>query len=138
MIDKENEVVTRITEALGPGVDVTSVYINMPRSFPHVRIEQASSRSAYEDGSLEEKYVSLMYEINIFSNKQADRKKECKEIAEVIDGVMRRMNFRRTAMMPVRNSTQTTVYGTDVHDETVYRLALRYEGVASETHFYRR
>lgn len=142
MIDKESEVFDRIAEALEENleesVDMTSVYVNKPKSFPHVSIEQVDSRIQYEDSSGREKYAAMTFEVNIYSNKQGGRKYQCKKIAAVIDDVMNRMNFRRTAMSPVRNSTQTTVYGTDVHDETVYRLAVRYEGVASETHFYRR
>lgn len=142
MIDKESEVFDRIAEALETNleesVDMTSVYVNKPKSFPHVSVEQVDSRIQYEDSSGREKYAAMTFEVNIYSNKQNGRKYQCKKIAAVIDDVMNRMNFRRTAMSPVRNSTQTTVYGTDVHDETVYRLAVRYEGVASETHFYRR
>lgn len=138
MIDKENEVITRVAEALGDGVDIDSVYINLPNTFPHVNIYQADSYPVYDDGSLKEKYVHMMFEVNIFSNDQHGRKSECKRLAAIVSDTMRRMNFRRTAMTPVRNSTQTTVYGTDVHDETVYKLTLRFEGVASETHFYRR
>ena len=143
MIDKENEVFTRvfnaIEETFGVGVvDMTTVYINEPNDFPHVYMELFNSLPAYEDGSLTEKYTKISIEFNIYSNKTDGRKEECKRIASVIDTAMRRMNFRRTAMSPVRNSTQTTVYGTDVHDETVYRLVSRYEGVASGSYFYRR
>ena len=144
MIDKESQVYTIITDALlasdlGLTEDnISTIYVNLPRVFPHVCIEMSNSYSVYDDGSLDEKYVSMLFDINIYSNKQDGRKYECKRIAQVIDDAMRHLNFRRIAMTPVRNSTQTTVYGTDVHDETVYRLAVRYEGVASETHFYRR
>lgn len=138
MIDKENEVFTRVAEALGDGVDTDSVYVNWPNTFPHVSIEMADSYPVYEDGSLREKFTAMTFEVNIFSNVQHGRKTECRKLAAIVDDTMRRMNFRRTAMSPIRNSTQTTVYGTDVHDETVYRLTLRYEGVASDTHFYRR
>lgn len=144
MIDKEAEVFTRVVDALlaadlGLTEDnISTIYVNMPRVFPHVCIEMSNSFSAYEDNSLREKYTSMLFDINIYSNKQDGRKYECKRIAEVIDDTMRHMNFQRIALTPIRNSTQTTVYGTDVHDETVYRLAARYEGVASETHFYRR
>ena len=138
MIDKEYEVFTRIREALDDNVEMSSVYINKPRHFPYVYLQQTDDYTVYEDGAVNEKYAALSYDINIFSNKQAGRYAECKEIAHVIDGVMRAMNFRRTAMVPLRDSTQTTVYGVDVHDQTVSRLVLRYEGVASEKYFYRR
>ena len=143
MIDKEAEIFSRVSdaieEAFGEGVvDMTSTYINVPHHFPHVLMEQFDSESAYDDGSLDEKFVRISIEFNIYSNKQDGRKYECKQIADVIDRTMRRMNFRRTLLKPIKNSTQTTVYGTDVHDETVYRLVSQYTGVASETHFYRR
>lgn len=143
MIDKESEVFTNVCEALEAELGLTdanfsAVYVNMPRVFPHVRIEQINSFSVYDDGQLDEKYVRMTFDVDIYSNKQDGRKYECKRIADVVDVAMRRMNFRRIALTPIKNSTQTTVYGTDVHDETVYRLAARYEGVASETHFYRR
>lgn len=144
MIDKESEVFTRVSDALLASdlglseENISTIYVNMPRVFPHVCVEMSDSYSVYDDGHLDEQYVRMLFDINIYSNKQDGRKYECKKIAEVIDDAMRGMNFRRIALTPIRNSTQTTVYGTDVHDETVYRLAARYEGTASETHFYRR
>lgn len=138
MIDKEYEVYTRVREALDKSIDMTTVYVNKPRHFPYVFMQQTDDYTVYEDGSVNEKYAALSFDINIFSNLQEGRHEECKRIAKTIDSVMRAMNFQRTAMVPLRDSTQTTVYGVDVHDQTVSRLVLRYEGVASETHFYRR
>lgn len=142
MIDKENEIINYISEALdqnfGEGkVFLLSTYADRPASFPCIFIEQTNSYPIYDTQADKENYAVLSYQIDIYSNDTYGKKQECKKIANVVDEVMRSRNFRRISMVHNFNPSEGTVYTNDVHDENIYRLILRYQGVASETHFYR-
>ena len=133
MIDKENEVYTRVNEQVMsrfPNVNMDSAYIPSPSDFPHVTLYLSDSYTPQnrEDNSLKPKFAVTTFEVNIYSNKHAGKKQECKEILEVIDDTMHSMNFRRIVMTPVPN----------LNDASIYRITARYQGEASETTFYRR
>lgn len=138
MIDKEIEIYNLIKNALGNDVFITTSYIDKPASFPCVYMEQTNSYPINLTQESKEEYAVLSYQFDIYSNKVNGRKQECKNIANTIDTVMMSRNFTRNAMIHNYNPSEGTVYTNDVHDENVYRIILRYEGVGSETHFYRR
>lgn len=132
MIDVENEVVSRVYEAVKaqhPDADVTSTYVREPASFPHVCIYQsdAFNDARYED-TLEDHFETISYEVNVYSNKDNGKKAEVKAIIAVVDDTMRQMNFRRTAMTPVPN----------MYDSTIYRMVAQYTAVTDGNYFYRR
>ena len=130
MIDPENEVFTRVATVLRsnfPGINVSGEYVNAPSSFPHVSVIQS-------DNFVDKRYTSdtsemsnLMFEANVYSNDAAKKKSECKKIMNVIDGVFRSMNFRRTSLTPVPN----------LENATIYRLVARYSGKTDGKYFYR-
>ena len=133
MIDKENEVYTRVNEIVMskfPGAHMDSEYVSVPAGFPHVSLYQSDSYtpSNREDNSLKPKFTVMTFEVNVYSNKKTGKKQECKKIMEEIDDVMHSMNLRRIVMTPVPN----------LNDSTIYRLTARYQGEASESTFYRR
>lgn len=143
MIDKEVELLNlcrnACNEAFGENaIFFLSSYVDKPASFPCVYMEQTNSFPINDTQSDEENYAVLNYQFDIYSNKTHGRKQEVKKIANVIDKMMRKCNFNRTTMVHNYNPSEGTVYTNDVHDENIYRLILRYEGIASETHFYRR
>ena len=145
MIDKEVELLNLCRNACNEvfgenAIFFLSSYVDRPASFPCVYMEQTNSypMSNMETQESTENYAVLNYQFDIYSNKTNGRKQECRKIANVIDEMMRKCNFRRTSMIHNYNPSEGTVYTNDVHDENIYRLILRYEGVASETHFYRR
>ena len=143
MIDKEVELLNlcrnACNEEFGDGkVFFLTSFVDRPASFPCVYMEQVNSFPIKKTQNNEEEYTVLSYQFDIYSNKTAGRKQECKKIANVIDDIMSRCNFTRNAMIHNYNPSEGTVYTNDVHDENIYRLILRYEGVASTTHFYRR
>ena len=143
MIDKEVELFNlcrnACNEAFGDGyVFFLSSFVDRPASFPCVYMEQTNNVPTNLTENLEKEYAILNYQVDIYSNKTSGRKQEAKKIAKVIDDMMMKCNFVRTSMIHNYNPSEGTVYTNDVHDENIYRLILRYEGIANETHFFRR
>lgn len=133
MIDCENEVYTRVATVLRDrfaGIDIASEYVQSPSSFPHVSITQSDSYTlaGRQNTSLTENLTEVMFEVNVYSNKTEGKKAECKNILKLIDDTLYSMNFRRTAMTPVPN----------MEDATIYRITARYRVATDGKHFYRR
>ena len=133
MIDCENEVYTRIATLLRkrfPGIDISSEYVNSPPSFPHVSIVQSDCYPVpgKQDTSLKDNMEVVRFDIDIYSNKTEGKKTECKTIAKEIDVLLYSMNFTRTAMTPVPN----------MEDATIYRIVARYRVATDGKYFYRR
>ena len=126
MIDIENQIFGKISTALRAEFNpifVSGELVKAPATFPAVYIEEKAN-SAYQrtqdSGSLEN-HVSLMYEINVYSNKQVGKKSECKAIFTVIDNEFQKMGFTRIMKEPVAN----------LEDGTIYRMVGRYTAVVS-------
>ena len=133
MIDVENQIYTPIAQALReafPGINVSGEYVRTPSSFPHVSIVEQDNYPTTEHLSTSdtEQFVSLMYEINIYSNKSSGKKAQCRSIMKVIDDLMYAKNFRRTSLSPVPN----------LENATIYRLVARYKAETDGTTLYRR
>jgi hypothetical protein len=126
MIDIENQIFGKISTALRAEFDpifVSGELVKAPAIFPAVYIEEKAN-SAYQrtqdSGSLEN-HVSLMYEINVYSNKQVGKKSECKAIFAVIDNEFQKIGFTRIMKEPVAN----------LEDGTIYRMIGRYTAVVA-------
>ena len=133
MIDVESQIYTPIAEALRaafPGISVSGDYTLAPSSFPHVSIvEQDNYLSmAHADSGDTEKVATLMYQVDVYSNKGSGRKTEARSIMKVIDDLMYRKNFSRLSLSPVPN----------MEDTTIYRLTARYRAETDGTTLYRR
>ena len=131
MIDKENEVITRVSDAvhaLYPSAKIDGSYQPAPSKFPHVSIYQGNSYTPpqYRDSSVYSKYEAVMFEVEVCSNKQSTKKTECKKIMAVIVDTMSEMNFRLDSLAPIPN----------VADSTIYRLTARFTGTVSADGFY--
>lgn len=143
MIDKENEVYTRCAQAIRtrfPEADITGLYVNEPSQFPHVSIimRDNAEDNDYADSSLKENVVSMMFEVNVYSNKKDTPKTEAKAIMAVISDTMRHMNFERIAYTPVDNLARgDTGNSTSNNNGALYRLFARFEGRASKEFFMR-
>jgi len=126
MIDIENELFNQIATKLRNKFNSISVYgeyIKSPAVFPAVFIEERGN-NVYErtqDSGNIENHARLMYEVNVYSNKQTGKKSECKKIFEVIDNEFASMGFTRTLKEPIAN----------LEDATIYRMVGRYTGVIS-------
>ena len=127
MIDCENEIfdtVAKSVRAAYPSVSMSSEYVRTPSKFPFVSLVEMSN-TAYDrtqtSGDIEN-HASLMYEVNIYSNKNSGKKSECKAIAALIDNELATLGFSRTMLQPIPN----------MDDATIYRMTGRYTAVISK------
>ena len=127
MIDVESEIFSKVAEAVRavyPSAFVSGEYVRTPSKFPHVSLIEMSN-TAYErtqsSGGVEN-HASLMYEVNVYSNKKSGKKSECKAIAILIDNELAALGFSRTMLQPIPN----------MDDATIYRMTGRYTAVISK------
>lgn len=133
MIDVESKVYTPIAVALRDafsGIFVSGEYVKAPSSFPHVSLVEMDNYTSADrlDTADEERFSTLMYEVNVYSNKTSGKKSECKKIIGFIDDLMYKMNFKRLSLAPVPN----------MDDATIYRMTARYKVETDGENFYRR
>lgn len=133
MIDVESKVYTPIAVALRDafsGIFVSGEYVKAPSNFPHVSLVEMDNYTSADrlDTADEERFSTLMYEVNVYSNKTSGKKSECKKIIGFIDDLMYKMNFKRLSLAPVPN----------MDDATIYRMTARYRVETDGENFYRR
>lgn len=129
MIDIESEVFDTVFKALNESeydITMSSEFVAAPASFPSVSLIELSNvpmrRTMTQE--LHENHAIVMYEINVYSDKARGRKREAKNIAELVDNVMVSMGFVRTMYTPVPNYA----------DGTIFRLTMRYSAVVGKDH----
>lgn len=132
MVDIERLVFNPIAKAIReqfPGAFVTGEYVRAPGQFPHVSIVESDNYVTREhiDSSNTERFATIMYEVNVYSNKTSGKKNECRAIMDLIDSMMYGMNLTRTAMTPVPN----------LEDASIYRITARYSAETDGTVLYR-
>lgn len=133
MIDKENEVFTRVREQIlaeFPDASVDSSYQPVPSGFPHVSLYQSDAfvPSDKIDSAVLSKYLSVTFMVQVYSNKEKGRKQECKKIMGIVTDAMEQMNFRMIVLTPVQN----------LNDSSIYRLTAQFEGMMDADGFYGR
>lgn len=133
MIDIEKLVYTPIADVLRKrfkGITVSGEYVNAPPKFPYVSIiEQDNYTSANRlDSSDREKFATLMYEVNVYSDKAGSKKAACREIMGVVDEMLCKRNFIRLSLSPVPN----------MENGTIYRLTARYRAETDGETIYRK
>lgn len=127
MIDIENEVFNSVAtevRAKYPDIYMVGEYVKTPPKFPCVSIVEMDNQiyQRTEDSGNSENHASVMYEVNIYSNKTVGKKSECKAIATLIDEQMLALGFARTMLQPIPN----------LDDGTIYRMVGRYSAVISK------
>ena len=127
MINIENEVFSTVSSkvrATHQDIFMSGEYVKSPPSFPAVSLVEMDN-TAYtstQTSSDVENHASLMYEVNVYSNKTKGKKSECKEIISLIDDEMANLGFSRTMLQPIPN----------MDDATIYRITARYKAVVSK------
>ena len=127
MIDVENEIFTIVANAIRkeyPDAYIVGEYVKSPSKFPCISIVEMDN-TAYDKtqtSSSLENHADLMYEVNVYSNKESGKKSECKAIASLIDTEYAAIGFSRTMLQPIPN----------VDDATIYRMLGRYKAVVSK------
>lgn len=126
MIDIENLVCNNVFEAVNavyPSAVCYSEYVEFPESFPCVTLYEADNRSyrPSDDNQLSDHQATVMYECNVYSDKQTGKKEEAKAIADIVDATMQSMKFSRNMRSQIPNI-----------DRTIYRVTMRFEAVVGE------
>lgn len=125
MIDIETEVFSTISTSLKtafPGITVEGDQSNKPAKFPTVHIEEVDNyvvRSTMDSGGVEN-HAYIMYEVSVYSNKQAGRKAEAKRIFKKVDSLFGGLGFVRMGTVPIY-----------MDSVTIYRMAGRYSAIVS-------
>jgi len=123
MIDIENDVFDYIAKALRtahPGLMVISDFVVAPAHFPVATLVESDNRVLQRMRTDNiENAASVMYELNVYSNKATGKKSEAKEIANTADELFTGIGFTRTFRQQVPN----------LKDATIYRIVCRYEAV---------
>ena len=127
MIDVENDIfnaVATVVRAKCPDIYMVGEYVKTPPRFPCVSLVEMDNQSYQrtEDSGSSENHVSVMYEVNIYSNKTVGKKSECKTLASLIDEQMLALGFARTMLQPIPN----------LDDATIYRMVGRYSAIISK------
>lgn len=134
MISIENEVFTLLAidlRAKHKGINIYGEQVGEIAKFPCVIIEEKDNAVYQRTMTTEhnENHVSVMYEINVYSNKKTGKKSECKSIFQTIDEKLTELGFTRKVLQPIPN-----------YDEpSIYRMVGRYTALVSkENIIYRR
>ena len=128
MIDIESFLFSRIAGVLRAsyeGIFVSGEYVDSPAKFPAVTIVESDHSVLQKMRTAApnlENAVSLMYEVNIYTNTEGFKKSEAKDILETVDSEFSKLGFTRTMSNPISN----------LQDAKIFRIVVRYEGVADK------
>lgn len=131
MIDIENKIYSPLATALRAqfnGIYVTSEPAPVPSQALAVSIVQQDNYSSprRQDNSLQEKFATVMFQVDVYCNLTSGKKSKCKEVMKVIDDMMFKLNFMRIALTPI-----------PMEDNGYYRLTARYRAETDGQTMYR-
>jgi len=131
LIEIEAKVYSPIATALKDaysGIYVTSEPAPTPAKPLAVSIVQMDSFSSprKQDNTLTERFATVMFQVDVYSNLQTGKKSKCKEVMGVIDKIMFDMNFMRLSLNPI-----------PMEDSGYYRLTARYRAETDGQTLYR-
>lgn len=128
MVDIESEVFTQIATALRqeyPSIFVSGENIISPTTFPAVTIEERDNSvyTSTRDLQGQENHSVLMYVINVYTNLPTGKKKQAKEIINLIDCKMQQLGFVRVGSGPLETPNL---------QPSIYRITARYRALVSK------
>ena len=131
MIDIEAKIYSPIRTALVnayDGIFVTSEPTATSAKFPAVSIVQQDNYMSINklDNSGTEKFATIMFQVDVYSNKASGKKSQCKEIMNVVDNMLFALNFTRLSLTPI-----------PMANDGYYRLSARYRAETDGTNLYR-
>ena len=131
MIDIENTIFSLIrTELVNQFEDifVTSEPTATTAHFPAVSIVQQDNYMSINklDNSGRERYATVMFQVDVYSNKASGKKSQCKEIMSFIDDLLFALNFTRLSLTPI-----------PMENLGYYRLSARYRAETDGDTMYR-
>lgn len=127
MINIENEVFDTVSgkvRAIYPDIYMAGEYVKSPSSFPAISLVEMDNTvyTSTQTSTEIENHATVMFEVNVYSNKTKGKKSECKAIISLIDKEMMALGFSRIMLQPIPN----------MDDATIYRMTARYRAVVSK------
>ncbi len=132
MIDVETKIYSPIATALKEeysDIFVTSEPVPTPGKPLVVGIvQQDNYMSASKlDNSGRERFATLMFQVDVYSNQQTGKKSKCKEVMGFIDKMLFDLNFTRLSLTPIPSPDTgyyryTARYRAETDGETMYRI----------------
>lgn len=110
------------------GIYVTSEPAPIPSKPLAVSIVQQDSFSSYrmQDNTLQEKFATVMFQVDVYCNLQTGKKSKCKEVMGVVDDMLFKQNFMRLSLAPI-----------PMEEHGYYRLTARYRAMTDGNTFFR-
>ena len=132
MIDIETKIYSPLATALKaeyPDIFVTGEPVPTPGKPLVVGIVQQDNYMSENklDNSGRERFATLMFQIDVYSNLQTGKKSKCKEVMGFIDEMMFKLNFTRLSLTPLPSPDTgyyryTARYRAETDGETMYRI----------------
>lgn len=124
MIDFSNEIFSTVAESLRSafeGITVKGEYIDVPSQFPTVTIDEIRNIPFSVDGAKLNKYASVTYRVQVFSNKEDGKRAEARKIYSHVDELLQQYNLQCESF-----ATTPTIYNSDI-----YSINATHSGVVS-------
>lgn len=116
MIDFSNEIFSTVAESLRsafPGIIVKGEYVDIPSQFPTVTIDEIRNIPFSVDGAKVNKYASVTYRVQVFSNKEDGKRAEARKIYSHVDELLQQYNMRCESL-----ATTPTIYNAEIYSIT--------------------
>lgn len=129
MIDYSREIFSWLSLSLKseyPEIKTASIYDDQPAKFPAVTIVQMDNAVLLRtrDANIEN-HVSVMYQIDIYTNGQTDKQQQAEYIRNTVNELMQSKGFQRSFCQPVPN----------LQDRSIYRISMRFIGIIGRDGF---
>lgn len=127
MIDIQAEVFDTVARAIlaeFPNAYVADENISSPPKLPCVCLVERDNALNVStlDSSGDENHADIMFELDVYSGKLNDRKREARKIAAIADAKLQTIGFVRVMLNPIEN----------LMDSSVYRMKGRYRATVSK------
>ena len=112
MIDIENLVLDTVINGVHnvhQNLDVSKGFIEETATFPCIVLRETNNVPVQKMNTDEcaENYTKLTYQVDIYSDKAGTARSECRELLNLVDGIMQGMKFSRTYMSEPLNIKRT-------------------------------
>lgn len=129
MIDFSNEIFTRIAKKVweehGEEVEVKGEYVDIPKKFPCVTIDETFNTPTELDSGSKPKYAAVTYRVQVFSNKKNGKRAEARKIYSTVADEMYAMN-----LIGKTYTTTPEIYNADIYQiRGTFEAAIRSDGI---------
>ena len=121
MIDYSNEIFTaianKVREIHGKDIKVVGEYVDVPKTFPCVTIDEISNIPTHIDSG-NVKLAAVTYRVQVFSNKKAGKRAEARSIYATVSDALYELNL----------IGKTYTVTPEVYNANVYQIKGTFEG----------